>query len=166
MKNLSFLLISFFIILSIILSLFSPCIWAGGFYLKTIGALDVEGSNYSHYWYTNNNVTFTGSAIQNSQINIAIDGQTNTIEADGSGNWIYPTRLSDGDHQINFSSNGSNIFFVLTIGKNIPENVGQIVKSQTPTVGNITPTITLTTIGVISLIFNFFLKKVFLDHRG
>ncbi len=142
------------------LFLFPSSLYASGFQLKTVGALNVEGSTYNHLWYTNPNVTFTGIALQNATVNATINGQSSTINADSEGNWSYTTTLNQGDNTVSFESGGSTISFTLTIGE-VPENVGSLNKAETPTAGTITPTITIFSLGILSISAALLLKKKF-----
>lgn len=147
------------ILLLILFLLSAKTISAGGFSLKTVGALDVDGSSYKHFWYTDGSLNFTGSALQNAQITAIVDGQSSTLNADGSGNWSHFASLADGDHNISFSSAGSTISFVLTIGRNIPEDVGAIAKAETPTVGTVSYTVGLFLVGMVLLFLPILIKR-------
>ena len=120
---------------------------ASGFQLKTVGALNVDSVTYSHLWYTNGNVAFTGIALENAQVTATIDGASTTVTADSSGNWSYSTTLADGDHEVSFTSNESTVAFTLTIGQDVPEGIGALPEAETPTVGIITPTFLLLLFG-------------------
>ena len=126
--------------------IFISSVLASGFQLKTIGALDVDGVTTNHIWYTNGNITFTGIAIPNSEIEVSVDGTIQKINADSSGNWIFRASLAEGDHNLVFTSGGSSISKTLTVG-NVPENIGSLPKASTPTVGNIYPTMILLLLG-------------------
>lgn len=146
----------------LILSLLPSSLYAAGFQLKTVGALNVEGVTYTQLWYSNGNVTFTGIALENAEITATIDGTSETITADASGNWSYTASLADGDHQISFASNESTVSFTLTIGE-VPANVGALPTAETPTVGIISPTLGLLLFGMFFLLSAFyFLKRSFL----
>jgi len=137
-------LISFFLVPQII--------FASGFQLKTLGALDLDGVTVDHIWYSAQNPTITGIAPASSEVKITVDGVDQQVTADSSGNWIFHPTLIDGDHTLVFTNAGSTtITKTITIG-NIPENIGALPKAETPTVGNITPTIIFLTIGIILLI--------------
>lgn len=155
---------SVFLLLTILLLffLFLPQpLFASGFQLKTVGALNVEGVTYNHLWYTNENITFTGIALANAQITAIIDGTSNTVTADSSGNWSYTATLPAGDHQISFTSNEGTLSFTLTVGE-VPEGVGGLPTTETPTVGIITPTIAgLFTGGFLISLAVFLLRKNF-----
>lgn len=138
---------------------FSSTVFASGFQLKTVGALNVDGVTYKHLWYTNGQLTFAGIALANAQVTATIDGSTSTVTANSSGNWSHATTLSDGDHQVSFTSNGSTIAFTLTIGEEIPEGVGGLPTAETPTVGMITPTIITLFSGILLVISPLLLRK-------
>ncbi|MFA6602768.1 MAG: hypothetical protein WCT01_03100 [Candidatus Shapirobacteria bacterium] len=111
------------ILMAIAIDLASPRpIWAGGFNLKQIGEVSTDGKQINHWWYSGNVPIFRGEAQPNSEVAINIDGNSQIISADSSGNFDYqvPTALSEGDHQVELSSGGSTISFTLTIGS---ENV-------------------------------------------
>lgn len=145
-------IVLFLLILIFFLFAFPLKALASGFQLKTVGALNVDGVTYSHLWYTNGNVVFTGLALANAQVTATIDGASTTVTADASGNWSYSTTLSDGGHDVGFTSNESTVAFTLTIGQNVPEGIGGLPEAETPTVGIVTPTIALLFAG-ISLVF-------------
>ena len=131
---------------------------ASGFQLKTIGGLNVDGVTYDHLWYSGESVVFTGISLENTQVTASIDGASETVTADSSGNWTYTKTLSTGDHQVSFTSQGSTVSLTLTIG-DVPANVGGLSTSETPTVGTIMPTIVILSLGISLLIFPFILKK-------
>jgi len=90
---------------------------AGGFNLKSIGGVDTSGRQLSQWWYTGSNPVFIGEAGAGTSVEIDIDGEKGTAVADESGNWSYSaSALTDGDHQVVLTSNGSNITFTLTTG--------------------------------------------------
>lgn len=141
---------------------FSSSIVASGFQLKTIGAMNVDGVTLSHLWYTNGNVIFAGIALENAQVTATIDGTSETVTADTSGNWSYSATLSDGDHQVSFTSNESTVSFTLTIG-GLPADVGSLPTAETPTVGTITPTIVILFSGILLTFSPLLLRKVFIE---
>lgn len=148
-----------FLLIAILLLFFPQPLFAAGFQLKTVGALSVEGVTYTQLWYSNGSVTFTGIALENAQVTATIDGTSETVTADASGNWSYTANLTDGDHQVSFASNESTISFTLTIGS-VPETVGSLPTAETPTVGTVTPTIVFLFLGTFLLSSAiFFLKK-------
>lgn len=140
---------------------FASVVHASGFQIKTIGVLDVDGVNASHLWYTNGNTTITGITTAYSEVEISVDGSSQKINADSSGGWIFHANLSDGDHNLIFTSNSSSITRTLTIGKNLPTNLGTLPKAETPTVGNLRPTLMFLTLGGLLLFLSplFYLRK-------
>ena len=138
--------------------IFPQSLFAAGFQLKTVGSLDVEGVTYTQLWYSSGNVTFTGTALENAQVTATIDGTSETVTADASGNWSYTTSLADGDHQVSFTSNESTLAFTLTIGA-VPEDVGSLPAAETPTVGLISPTIILLFAGILIIASVVFFSK-------
>lgn len=141
------------------LFLFAQTSFAGGFYLKTIGELDVEGSALTQYWYTGTNVTFTGVAAASATITVTIDGVSGTTISDSSGNWSYSTNFTQGDHTVTFSTEGVSPYtFTLTIGE-VPEGVGSISKSDLPQAGVATPTLIMFFVGVLLISAPFLVKK-------
>jgi len=150
----------FLFILLLFLSPLSSLVKASGFQLKTVGALNVDGITYNQLWYTVNNVSFTGIALDNAQVTVGVDESSATVNADSTGNWSYTANLADGDHKISFSSNQSSISFILTIGKDIPENVGSLPKAETPTAATTGPTIALVTMGLFLLSSPLLIKNL------
>lgn len=143
----------------LILFLFFPQpLYSAGFQLKTVGALNVEGATYTQLWYSNGSITFTGIALENAEVTATIDGASETVTADASGNWSYTASLADGDHQISFTSNESTISFILTIGE-VPETVGSLPTAETPTVGIISPTLGLLLLGGVLILSAVCLSK-------
>ena len=145
---------------SISLFYFPSLAFASGFTVRTVGSLNVDGLVYSHLWYTNGTVTFTGGSLPNETVTATVDGASATTTADATGNWSYTTTLASGDHSISFSSIASTVSFTLTIGA-LPEGVGGLPTVTAPTVGNAIPTILLLTLGgsFIVLPTLWFLKK-------
>jgi len=141
--------------------LFSSPLSAGGFYLKSIGELNVEGASYDHLWYTGSNVTFTGVAPASSTVTIAIDGTSATATATSSGAWSYSTTLSQGDHSIILSTPSAESYnFTLTIGE-VPEGVGAIQAPDTPVAGSVTPTVLALVLGTSLLLSPLLVNKAF-----
>jgi hypothetical protein len=154
-----------FMISSVILLtflLFPSTVGASGFYLKTIGDLNVEGGMYSQIWYTGESVTFTGVALANETVTSSIDNAVDTTTADASGNWSYSTTLAQGDHEISFSTpSATALNFTLTIGET-PEGVGSIPAAETPPAGVTFPTILTFLAGIIAVSSSVVLAKSYL----
>lgn len=157
MKNKVF---AIFLSLSFFLCLFASKVSAGGFQLKTIGALDMDGVTISHIWYLNGSCSITGLAEAYSDIKVKVDQNAEeTVSANSDGTWIYHANLASGDHSLTFTDkNGSVISKTLTIG-NIPENIGALPKAETPTVGEITPTAVMFFGGLFFLFVSFLLLR-------
>jgi hypothetical protein len=103
----------------VVIGLFTPkLIWAGGFNLKQIGEVSTDGKQINQWWYSGSTPVFRGEAQPNAEVTISIDGNSQIINADSSGNFDYqiPAALSGGDHQIQLNSDGSTISFTLTTG--------------------------------------------------
>jgi hypothetical protein len=129
----------------LLLSISTKTVFASGFNLKSIGGLDTNGRQISHWWYTSTNLTLSGEAAPNSTVNINIDESKETAVATSEGDWSYtPSSLNEGDHKISLENNGSVINFTLTLGA---DNVDMAAiekdgnPTTLPTVGVITPTI-------------------------
>lgn len=150
------------ILLVALLFIFPQSLFAAGFQLKTVGGLNVDGVTYDQLWYTNTNITFTGTALQNATVTATINSASGTAVADAAGNWSYTATLNQGDNTVSFESGGSTISFTLSIGE-VPANVGGLTAAQTPTVGTTTPTLVLIFLGILSLSSAvFLLRKNFL----
>lgn len=140
------------IALVIFLLILPVTVFASGFQLKTIGALNVDGVTYSHLWYSSTNVTFTGITPAGTDVTATIDGAANAATVDAGGNWTYTTTLTEGDHPVQFSSSAGSVSFTLTIGAT-PDGVGALTPPATPTVGIISPTIIAIAGGSAFLLF-------------
>ena len=109
------LFVAFFLLVSVNLSL------AASLSLTQIGTLSTGGKTYSEWWYTGTNPTLAGTAGAGSTVSIDINGTTETVTADSSGNWSYPTStLSSGDHLIAISASGEVYSFTLHAGQDFP----------------------------------------------
>jgi hypothetical protein len=149
-----FLLISFFLL--------PPQVYSSGFYLKKIGALEVEGINYNHLWYTNPSLTFVGSGVAGATVTADFNDSSQNVIVDSEGNWSLPAVLNEGDNSISFSSNGSVISFTLTIGENI-DGIGGLPQAATPVAGTTLPTILFLAIGGTLILAGFVWKRHFVS---
>ena len=110
-------------------------VFASGFQLKAIGALDVTGAVSKEWWYSTANPRLSGITPVGSAVTVKIDGTDNSATVDGSGNWTYsPTTLTNGDHALVISSTAGSKTFTLHIGT-VPATVTAPVTSSTPVVG-------------------------------
>lgn len=152
-----------FLVFLLVFLLSSVKVFASGFQLKTIGALDVDGVTAGHVWYSSGSPTITGITTAYTDVEVSVDGVAQPkVSASSDGTWIYHASMAEGDHTLVFTSIGSTITKTLTIGT-VPENVGALTKATTPTAGNITPTLML-----FSLAFLFLLPAsyTFLKRRN
>lgn len=128
---------------------------ASGFHLKSIGNAETGGRQISHWWYSSSKPVFSGEAMPGAAVVFDIDGSALEINADSSGNWNFVAQepLSDGDHQITITSDGSTIKFTLSIGTgNVNWDAVSSGSAETmPTVGTSWPTILLLLTGVVGL---------------
>lgn len=147
------------IIIITFLLIFPISILAAGFQLTAIGGLDMTGVTYDQIWYTSGSVTFTGTSTAGSEVTAAIDGTSETVTADGAGNWSYSTTLADGDHSVSFSSDAGSKSLTLTIGESLPDGVGGLPTSETPVAGTTTPTILLFSTGILLITTPLLLKR-------
>lgn len=134
---------------------------ASGFYIETIGSLDIQGSAYPQYWYTGANPTITGKAPANASITATIDGTSQTVTADAAGDWSVATSVSEGDHSVTLATESITPYtFTLTIGT-VADGVGSITAPDTPPAGVGTPTIAL-----IIIAFSMLFASVVFIRRG
>jgi len=134
-------------------------VYASAYQLTTVGSLNTTGAVISHLWYTNGNLTFTGVAPAGEVVTATIDGASASVTADSSGNWNHPVSLAAGDHSVAFAAAGTSfISFTLTIGE-APEGIGELKVSDTPTAGNITPTLAILSSGLILSASGFLLRS-------
>jgi len=143
-----------FLILALILTVFGLAnkkVMAGGFNLKSIGGVDTSGRQISHWWYSGSSVIFRGEAMSGSTVTISIDGANGTTTAGSDNSWTYSAgTLTDGDHSVILTSDGSTIKFTLTTGTNNVDwdTVGKDAStSALPAAGVAFPTITLMAVG-------------------
>lgn len=150
---------SSFILCFVLLFVFSTYVSAGGFSIKSIGALDLQGTTFTHYWYTGTNPTLSGTAPANSTITLTIDSVPSSLTVDASGNWSQTTKLLEGDHTISLSAVSVTPYtFTLTIGQ-APTDIGGITSPTTPAAGVGYPTIALFMTGVLFAGFSVFITK-------
>lgn len=141
-----------FVFCALLLGLKTTEVLASGFNLKSIGSVDTSGRQISHWWYAGAVPVFTGEAPSGSTVTISIDGSEGSVTAGDSNDWSYsPGSLSDGDHKVVITNNGSTINFTLTMGAdNVDwEAVNNDANTSTlPTVGIIFPTTLFSLIGL------------------
>jgi hypothetical protein len=132
--------------------LFSASVFASGFQLKAIGALDVTGAVSKEWWYSNANPALSGITTAGSTVTVKIDDVDYQATVDGSGNWSYiPTTLSDGDHSVVLTSSAGSQSFTLHIGA-VPADVTAPTQQSTPVVGTTEQSLALWLGGAIIMI--------------
>ena len=139
-----------FFCLLVLFSLLTKTVYAGGFNLKSIGQINTDGQQISHWWYAGSTPILVGEATALNEVTVSIDGTEAKTTADSSGNWTYnPGSLTDGDHAIILTSDGSTISFTLTLGaENVDYTaIGSGSAETLPTAGVTFPTVTLISIG-------------------
>jgi hypothetical protein len=102
-----------------LLSLIRPAATlASGFNIKSIGTVDTEGKQISHWWFSGDLPTIRGMASPSADVTVTIDGKPMVVGADSSGEWVFtPSEsLAGGDHEVSAVSSGSTIDFTLTTG--------------------------------------------------
>ena len=135
--------------------------YADGLSLTKIGALDVNGKYFTHWWYEPTNLTLEGTGSKGANIDVYIDNGVKTIKADlEDGKWKYTHegQLEKKDHNVKVSSGEQNISFILTIGAgSVPEDEG--TKGGLLEAGNLLPLLGI--IGLASFLIYFgFREKV------
>lgn len=131
---------------------------ASGFQLKSIGSLNVDGVTYDHLWYSGGDAVFSGIGLAGTSVTATIDGTNSSITVDDQGNWSHTATLTDGDHSVSFVSDAGSVSFTLTTGP-VPDGIGALTQSDTPTVGTITPTLIAVVTGSFLVIAGLFAGK-------
>lgn len=123
-------------------------VYADGLSLTKIGALDVNGKYFTHWWYEPTNLTLEGTGSKGANIDVYIDNVVKTIKAsveDGKWKYTHEGQLEKKDHNVKVSSGEQNISFILTIGAgSVPEGEG--TKGGLLEAGNLLPLL-----GIIAL---------------
>lgn len=145
-------LLMVFVLFALLFNLKSSSVLASGFNLKSIGSVDTSGRQISHWWYSGSVPVFTGEAPSGSTVTISVDGTEGSVTAGDGNSWSYsPGSLSDGDHSVVITNNGSTINFTLTMGAgnvNWDAVNSEAGKSTLPTVGFVFPTALLSSVGL------------------
>ena len=151
-------LIKFALLIISLLILARTSVYASGFYLSSIGTMDVSGSAYPQYWYSGVNPVLTGVAPVGATVNVTVDGVADTAIAGSDGTWVYQTAVSEGDHPVTLSTETAGTYsFTLTIGA-APEGIGGLSAPETPVAGVSFPTIALLGLGLLFLSAPLILK--------
>lgn len=136
-------------------------VYADGLSLTKIGALNVNGKYFTHWWYVPTNLTLEGTGSKGANIDIYVDRGVKTIKAsveDGSWKYTHDGLLEKSDHNVKISSGEQHISFILTIGAgSIPGGEG--TKGGLPEAGILLPLLGI--IGLASFLIYFgFREKV------
>lgn len=131
--------------------------------LKKIGAMDVNGKYYAHWWYEPTKLTLEGTGSKGANIDITVDGNTQTIKASiDNGEWKYAhsTDLEKKDHNIDVASGDKKISFILTIGAGSvpPEQASK--GGVLPETGTLLPVLGILALAGILIYYGFREKKV------
>lgn len=110
---------------------FSNSAFAASLTLTKIGALDTGGNTYPQWWYTASSPVFAGTADAGATVNVTINGSSDAVTADSSGNWTYASSLGEGDHNIMFESGGVSYSFLLSITPTLPESFTSNTTTET-----------------------------------
>jgi hypothetical protein len=102
----------------------SSTAFAAGLALTGIGALSTGGAVYSEWWYTGENPTLAGTAGESASVTVTVEENSQTVTADGSGNWSAPTATPTGDYSVSISSGGETLSFTLHTGQSLPDDLG------------------------------------------
>lgn len=141
--------------------LFASDIIAGGFAITSIGEMDLQGTAYPQYWYTGTNVVIAGTGPVSTTVDLTIDGVSNSLTTDATGNWSHSAALTEGDHTLSLSAASTASYtFTLTIGEP-PTDVGSISAPATPAAGFGYPTLIMLVSGV-----GLFISAVFLIGKN
>lgn len=147
-KLLNFLVIPLFLLIV-------TFIYADGLSLTKIGALDVNGKYFTHWWYEPTNLTLEGTGSKGANIDVYIDNGVKTIKAsveDGKWKYTHEGQLEKKDHNVKVASGDQNISFILTIGAgSVPEGEG--AKGGLPEAGILLPLLGI--IGLASFLIYF-----------
>ncbi len=151
------------VLLGFVLLITAPFAYAEDFTLQKIGALNVNGKYYNHWWYEPTRLVLEGTGSKGANIDVYVDGSVKTIKAsveDGTWKYEHGTELEKKDHDIKVSSGGKDISFVLTIGSSaVPEDTGLTAdKGSLPEAGTLAPLVMLLGLGGF-LVYNAFREK-------
>lgn len=131
--------------------------YADGLSLTKIGALNVNGKYFTHWWYEPTNLTLEGTGSKGANIDVYIDNGVKTVKAsveDGKWKYTHEGQLEKKDHNVKVSSGEQSISFILTIGAgNVPEGEG--TKGGLPTAGIFLPLLGIVGLASFLIYFGF-----------
>lgn len=139
---------------------FSLSVKAADFTLTHIGAMETKGVRYNQWWYEPVQVVLKGTGSKMANIDITIDGKTETIKTDPEGKWSYNLgTLEIADHQLRIGSGGDSYSFILTIGSAPPADMNT-TKGGLPEAGIMGPLVGIIGIGALLVLYSFKRKEV------
>lgn len=139
---------------------FSHNVYAADFTLTHIGAMETKGVRYNQWWYEPVQVVLKGTGSKKANIDISIDGKTETIKSDPEGNWSYNLGTLDiADHHVRIGSGDESYSFILTIGS-APSADMSTTKGGLPEAGIMGPLIGIVGIGALLVLYSFKKKEV------
>ncbi|MBI4973125.1 hypothetical protein HZC27_00745 [Candidatus Roizmanbacteria bacterium] len=131
--------------------------YADGLSLTKIGALDVNGKYFTHWWYEPTNLTLEGTGSKGANIDVYIDNGVMTIKAsveDGKWKYTHEGQLEKKDHNVKISSGEQNISFILTIGAgSVP--VDETTKGELPQTGALLPILGIVALAGFLIYYGF-----------
>lgn len=130
-----------------------------------IGTIPLNGKTYNHFWFEPTNLTMEGTGSLGANIDVTIDGNTQTIKAsvdNGAWKYTHPSLLEKKDHNVMVASGDQKISFILTIGAaSVPADQLASTDAKTlPTTGNVLPMLGLLALVGAFLYFGFRERKV------
>lgn len=141
--------------------LYAPFAFAEEFALTKIGALNVDGKYFNHWWYEPTRLTLEGTGSRGANIDIYVDDAVKTIKAsaeDGKWKYSHETELEKKDHNITVASGDRKIAFVLTVGAaSVPEDQMAKATDILPETGAFLPILGL--VGVAGTLIYFGFRK-------
>lgn len=152
------------VFLFVALLIIPASVLAEGLTLTKIGALNVNGKYYNHWYYEPTRLTLEGTGSKGANIDIYIDGAVKTIKAstaDGSWKYSHDTELEKKDHTVKIASGNQEISFILTIGTaSVPEGSQQASNGELPQTGVFIPVLGLLLLGGFLVYYGFREKVV------
>ena len=147
------------LLFSFISLFFSQTVLASEFTLTHIGAMETKGVRYNQWWYEPQQVVLKGTGSKLANIDITLDGRTQTIKSDSEGIWSHNLGTLDiADHQVQIGSGTDLYSFVLTIGSSPPADMNS-TKGGLPEAGIVGPLVGIVGIGALLVLYSFKRKE-------
>lgn len=139
---------------------FAHFTFAAEFTLTHIGAMETKGVRYNQWWYEPQQVVLKGTGSKLANIDVTLDGRTQTIKSDSEGKWSHNLGTLDiADHQVQIGSGTDLYSFVLTIGSAPPADMNS-TKGGLPEAGIVGPLVGIVGIGALLVLYSFKRKEV------